>query len=76
MTASDSYLYYSEFSNKLVGRMDLATGADETVLTETDINQANAIRYDQVSGVLYIADAGTVDNEFRDGTLRVVFGLP
>ncbi len=66
---SNYYLYYTELFSGKIGRIDLLTKQDETILT--GLNAPSCVRYDAPSNRLYFLEAGSDANMYKDGTLKV-----
>jgi hypothetical protein len=70
MSFSSKYLYYANYFGNTVGRINIQTKADETLVSS--LNGPTAVRYDAVQDKLYFLEAGTVAGQFKDGTLKVI----
>ncbi len=69
MTFGPGHLYYVDYSDT-IGRIDLQTKSDETLLS--GLNNPSTIRYDEGSNMLYFLEKGSADEEYKDGTLKVI----
>jgi hypothetical protein len=74
LTLAEPYLYFAQYTEGYIGRLELQTLAVDTVAANLD--GPRAVRYDEQSGVLYFLESGTTENEFKDGALKVIVGLP
>jgi hypothetical protein len=72
MSFSPQYLYYADYFKGEVGRIDLNTKVDETLIS--GLNSPITVRYDGISGKLYFLEEGTLENQYKDGTLKVMVG--
>jgi internalin A len=70
MSFSSHYLYYADWSAGTIGRINLATGSDETIIS--GLHGPRNVRYDESSGKLYFLEEGTDEAQYKDGTLKVV----
>jgi hypothetical protein len=64
------YLYYANFLDGIVGRINMQTKTDETLLS--GLNHPNCVRFDQSSGRLYFLEGGTNAAQYKDGTLKYI----
>lgn len=70
LSISNKYLYYSDFLNQKIGRINLTTYADETILTVS--NAPSSLRYSISEDKLYFMEFGTDAGKYKDGTLKVI----
>jgi hypothetical protein len=70
MSFGSGYLYYADFLGGTVGRIDIQTKTEETLLS--GLNEPACVRYDQSSGRLYFLEAGTDFMQYKDGTLKYI----
>jgi len=70
VSLSSEYLYYADYFGGTVGRINIQTKADETVVSS--LNGPICVRFDQASNRLYFLEAGTDAVQFKDGTLKFV----
>jgi hypothetical protein len=70
ISLSSEYLYYADYFGNTVGRIDLQTKSDETLVS--GLNGPINVRYDDVQDRLYFLEVGTVAGEYKDGTLKVI----
>ncbi|MBN1504704.1 MAG: hypothetical protein JW952_06575 [Candidatus Eisenbacteria bacterium] len=73
MSFSSKYLFYSDHLGGTVGAIDLSTKADVTLCS--GLNYPLSVRWDDADGKLYFVECGSVANQFKDGTLKVVTGI-
>jgi len=71
MAFSSQYLYYADYFGDTVGRIDIQTKEDEILISS--LNSPIQVRYDEFSNELYFLEAGTGANQYKDGTLNVLF---
>jgi outer membrane protein assembly factor BamB len=71
---SSKYLFYADYFAGTVGRIDLNTKSDETLVSS--LNGPINARYDESSNKLYFLEVGTQGGEFKDGTLKVITFTP
>lgn len=64
MAVTDNYIYYSEYFNNKVGRINLTTKQDELLFD--DIIRPGAMAIDRINNILYLITNGTNDNQFKD----------
>lgn len=69
ITFSSTYLYYADFFNGKIGRVNLNTKADETIIS--NLNAPHCLRFDANTNRLYFVEFGTSANQYKDGTLEV-----
>lgn len=72
LTSDGTFLYCAEYFNDRITRMNLATGAVDTL---AEGPSPTAVRYDARSGKLYFLEGGTEGAHYKDGALRVVTNL-
>ena len=70
MALSAAHLYYVEYTNGILGRINLATKTDE--ILATGLVAPHCIRIDPTSLNVYFTEAGTSNNEYKDGKLKVI----
>jgi hypothetical protein len=68
MSFSSKYLYYADYFGGTVGRINIQTKSDETLVS--GLNEPINVRYDEASNRLYFLEAGTNSGEYKDGTLK------
>jgi len=73
MSFSSNYLYYADYFGNKVGRINLLTKSDEPLVT--GLHSPINVRYDEASGSLYFLEAGTNAAEYKDGTLKAIYGV-
>jgi parallel beta-helix repeat protein len=71
---SSKYLFYADYFRGTVGRIDIKTKSDETLIS--GLNSPINVRYDESSNRLYFLEAGTDERECKDGTLKVITFAP
>ena len=71
---STQYLYYADYFNDKIGRINLQTNIDDTILT--GLNGPIKVRFDVTTHSLYFLEVGTNLAQYKDGTLKVINGLP
>ena len=70
VSLSSAYLYYADYLGGTVGRINIQTKADETVVSS--LNRPICVRFDQASNRLYFLEAGTDAAQGKDGTLKFI----
>ncbi|MEM2945615.1 MAG: carboxypeptidase-like regulatory domain-containing protein [Thermoproteota archaeon] len=70
MSFSSEHLYYADYRNGLVGRINIQTKFDEVLAS--GLNGPTAVRYDESTGNLYFLEAGTSAEKYKDGTLKAI----
>jgi hypothetical protein len=70
MSFSSEYLYYADYFNGVVGRINIQTKFDETLAS--GLHRPIQVRYDESTNKLYFLEAGTDAEECKDGTLKVI----
>ena len=73
MSFSSLYLYYADYFGGTVGRINLNTMDDETLLF--GLNCPKSIRFDPTTGNLYFVEFGSGANQYKDGTLQVIYAI-
>lgn len=73
MSVSTSDLFYAEQAEGRIGRFNISTKADQILLT--GLHEPTAVRWDATHRMLYVLEAGTDANQYKDGTLKVVTGI-
>ena len=73
ISATSSWVYYADTESGTVAR--ISVGSRTTELLVDHLHSPTAVRWVASSKKLYILDAGTDANQFKDGTLKVVTGL-
>ncbi len=73
ISATSSYVYYADTESGKVGRISVGSRTNEVLVS--GLHSPTAVRWVSSSKKLYILDAGTDANQFKDGTLKVVTGL-
>jgi hypothetical protein len=71
LSASASYLYYSDLFGNSIGRVGLAPGSRPQPM-RLGLNGPIHVRYDPATGDLYFLETGTEAGRYKDGTLRVI----
>jgi len=74
MTFTSDYIYYADYFAGTIGRISLATALDETVVS--GLNSPTCVRYDDSTGGLYFLEGGTIADQYKDGTLKVLQLFP
>lgn len=67
MAITDNYIYYSEYFNNKVGRINLSTKQDELLFD--NINYPSKMAIDRINKTLYLITHGTDENKYKDGQL-------
>ncbi|MEM3078693.1 MAG: carboxypeptidase-like regulatory domain-containing protein, partial [Thermoproteota archaeon] len=70
MSFSSEYLYYADYRNGVVGRINIQTKFDEVLAS--GLNGPITVRYDESTGNLYFLEAGTSAEKYKDGTLKAI----
>jgi sugar lactone lactonase YvrE len=73
LATDGSSLYATDLLAGLLVRIDLSTGAVDTLLT--GLHSPLAVRIDGAGETLYLLQAGTTAGQFKDGTLAAVTGF-
>lgn len=70
ISSSQQYLYYADVYNNFIGRIDLSTKQNDTLLS--NLNAPISVRFDQSTNKLYFLESGTGAGKYKDGTLKVL----
>ncbi|MGD1048363.1 MAG: hypothetical protein ABR899_06375, partial [Candidatus Krumholzibacteriaceae bacterium] len=73
LSATPLWVYYADTESGTVARINVSSRKTEVLVGH--LNSPTAVRWDATNKKLYILDAGTDANQFKDGTLKVVTGL-
>ena len=73
ITFSANYLFYVDYFNGTLGKVNLQTMADQTVLI--GLHEPSNIRYDAGTNSLYFLESGTNAGQYHDGTLKVLHNV-
>lgn len=73
ISATPLWVYYADTESGTVARINVSSRKTE-MLTDR-LHSPTAVRWDAATKKLYILDAGTDANQFKDGTLKVITGL-
>jgi hypothetical protein len=63
-------LYYADYFAGTIGKIDLESLSDETLLS--DLDGPMAVRLNESGDLLFYLEVGTVGAEFKDGSLSVI----
>ncbi|MBO3753767.1 MAG: carboxypeptidase regulatory-like domain-containing protein [Candidatus Brockarchaeota archaeon] len=70
MSFSSEHLYYANYRDGVVGRINIKTKVDEVLAS--GLNGPVAVRYDESTGELYFLEVGTSAGKYKDGTLKAI----
>ncbi|HVO77095.1 MAG TPA: hypothetical protein VMT60_03835 [Candidatus Bathyarchaeia archaeon] len=73
ISATSAWLYYADTERGTVARIDV--GSRRVEMLADRLNGPTAIRWVDSSKKLYLLEAGTDVNHYKDGTLKVITGL-
>lgn len=67
MALSDTYMYYSDYFNNKIGRINLQSKVEEVMYS--NISYPNKMVIDRANNTLYVLSHGTDINKYKDGKI-------